>query len=80
MFLKNAISVFKMQINKDTIIGECIRKVEGSAEYLLKRGFFCVGCAAANFESLGVGLRMHGKTDEEIEDIIKELNKMAKND
>lgn len=69
-----------MQITKDTIIGDCISKHPSTAEYLQGIGFYCVGCAMANMETLEMGLKVHGKSDKEIDEIVKKLNEVAKND
>lgn len=79
-FRLNVRSVFTMQITKQMMIGECIMKYPDTAEYLFEQGFMCVGCAAANFETLEEGLKVHGKSDKEIDNIVKELNKLIKND
>ncbi len=65
-------------IKKDTIIGEAISEYPQLAEFLFDLGFMCVGCSAAQFETLEQGLKVHGKTDKEIEEIIKKLNKLIK--
>ncbi len=65
-------------INKEMIISECITKYPETAEYLTNLGFHCIGCFAAGFETLEQGLKVHGKSVEEIDKIIKELNKLIK--
>jgi len=63
-------------ITKNTIIGECINKNPKIAEFLFNLGFQCIHCFAANFETLEQGLKLHGKSDKEIKEIIKKLNKI----
>ena len=75
MFLWIVQCAIKM-ITKKTIIGECIAKHPKTAEYLMEQGFHCVGCPAASFETLEEGLQMHGKSEEEINKIIKKLNEL----
>jgi len=65
---------FTMKITKDTIIGECIEKYPDTLGFLLEEGFHCVGCFAAHFETIEMGFKMHGKSDEEIKRIVKKLN------
>ena len=77
MFQKNVRYVSKM-ITKDMIIGDCLAKYPKTAEYLLSQGLHCIGCFAANMETLEQGLKVHGKSDKEIDKIIKELNKLTK--
>ena len=67
-------------ITKDMIIGECIAKYPATAEYLLEIGFHCIGCFAANFETIEQGLKAHGKSDKEIKQIIKNLNKIIEDE
>lgn len=69
-----------MKINKNMLIGECITKYPQTAEFLLDAGIHCVSCFAANFETIEQGLIGHGKTKEEIKQIIKELNVLVKNE
>jgi hybrid cluster-associated redox disulfide protein len=64
-----------MKITKDTIIGEVISKRPELIEHFFKEGVFCVGCGAANFETIEQGLMGHGKSKEEINNFIKKLNK-----
>ena len=75
VYQKIVIYAMKM-ITKNMIIGECISKYPETAEYLMKMGFHCIGCFAAGFETLEQGLKSHGKSNEEIEKIIKDLNKL----
>ena len=74
MFQKNARYVFTMKINKDMIIGECLAKYPQTAKVLFDHGIHCVGCFAANMETLEDGLQRHGLSEEEVNKIIKELN------
>ncbi|MBT3691156.1 DUF1858 domain-containing protein [Candidatus Woesearchaeota archaeon] len=62
-------------ITKDMLIGEIISKNPKLAEELTNMGMFCVGCPGAQFETLEQGLKVHGKTDKEIADFVKKLNK-----
>ena len=77
MYQKIVIYATKM-ITKNMIIGECISRYPETADYLMKMGFHCIGCFAAGFETLEQGLKSHGKSKEEIEKIIKDLNKLIK--
>lgn len=44
------------------------------AEILMKEGIFCAGCPGAAMETVEQGLKAHGKSDEEIEKIVKKIN------
>ena len=61
-------------------IGELIYEYPEAAMLLMEQGIHCVGCGAANFETLEQGLMGHGKTEEEIEEIIKSMNELIKKD
>ena len=64
-------------INKDLTIGEFVESYPQLVEILLAEGVHCVGCGAAFWETLEEGLAGHGKTEEEIDDVIKRLNEAA---
>ena len=64
-----------MKITKDTIIGEIVSNRPDLVEHFFEEGVFCVGCGAANFETIEQGLSVHGKTEEEINNFIEKLNK-----
>lgn len=63
-----------MRIKKDMTIGELVVAYPSSVEILLDAGVHCVGCGAANFETLEQGLAGHGMTEEEVDSVIKKLN------
>jgi hybrid cluster-associated redox disulfide protein len=65
-----------MKITKDTIIGECILAHPELADVFLDFGVHCVGCFAAQMETIGQGLKLHGKSDKEITNFIKKLNEL----
>lgn len=62
------------KITKEITIGELIRQYPGTAELLLAEGIHCIGCGAANFETLEQGLAGHGRSADEIEKIVNALN------
>ena len=61
-------------------IEKCITKYPQIAEKLFEMGFHCIGCHAAQFETLEEGLKGHGYSEKEIEKTIKEFNKIIKNE
>jgi iron-sulfur cluster assembly protein len=69
-----------MKITRQTIIGDCITAHPDIADFLMGLGFHCVGCFAAAFETLEQGLQVHGKSDKEINEIIKRLNNIIENE
>lgn len=52
-------------------------KREELAMVLMKAGLGCLGCAAAQFETLEQGLLAHGKSPKEITTIISDLNSVV---
>jgi iron-sulfur cluster assembly protein len=69
-------------IKKDILISEIFNKYPEKsseiAEILMEAGIRCFGCAAASFESLEEGLKSHGLTDIEIEELINKINLVLK--
>ncbi len=61
-------------ITKKMKIGEAIKEKSKVAEVLIEQGIFCVGCPAAAMETIEQGLQAHGKSDKEIDEIIKKMN------
>jgi len=61
-------------VHKDMTIGELVQKFPSLAEILTEEGVHCVGCGAAYFETIEQGLMGHGRTDEEVAEIVKKLN------
>ena len=66
-----------MKVTKDMIIGECINKYPATMEILLNARVHCVGCFAANMETIEMGLKGHGMPDEQVNKILADLNKAA---
>ncbi len=62
------------KIAKDMKIDEIILIKPSAAEILSEEGFHCFGCMASSLETLEQGLIAHGKTKEQINEIIKRLN------
>ncbi|HME86821.1 MAG TPA: iron-sulfur cluster assembly accessory protein [Candidatus Nanoarchaeia archaeon] len=63
-----------MQITKDMTIGDLVQSYPSVVEILMDEGVHCVGCGAAYFETIEQGLMGHGKSPEEVELIVKQLN------
>jgi iron-sulfur cluster assembly protein len=66
------------KINKEMNIAELVYNYPEAAMMLIEEGVHCVGCGAANFETIEQGLMGHGKSEEEIEEIIKAMNDLIK--
>lgn len=65
------------KITAETNIGDLVSMYPGAARLLLDAGVHCIGCHAAHFETLGEGLRNHGKSEEEINDLLDKMNAVA---
>lgn len=64
-------------ITKDMTISEVIEKYPSTIETLLMAGVHCIGCHISYYETLEQGMKNHGITDEEIDNVIKEMNKIV---
>lgn len=58
-------------ISKDMNILEIVEKYPQSLEVFAKYGLGCIGCAAARFENLEAGAKVHGFDPEEM---VAEIN------
>ena len=68
------------RINKDMTIGDLVQKYPSVTEILLGEGVHCVGCGASYSETIEQGLAGHGKTDEEIAEVVKRMNEAIPNE
>lgn len=60
----------KMDINKDTTIGEILEMAPEKAEILLEIGMHCLGCPASQMETLEEACGVHGI---DVEEVIEKL-------
>ena len=65
----------EQKITKTMTIGEVVHQYPSVAEILMAEGVHCVGCGAAYDETIEQGLSAHGKTEEEIDNVVEQLNK-----
>ncbi len=61
-----------MEVTKDMLIGELIRKKPESVEILMRFGMGCIGCPSSQMESLEEAAMVHGLN---IDRLMAELNK-----
>ena len=73
-FMKKIQTKKTVKITKRMTISELLDVQPDSMEILLNAGLHCIGCGASSFEALEDGMRMHGFSDSEIDDIITQLN------
>lgn len=60
------------QVTKDTLIGEALMMDMGIADVLMASGMHCVGCPAAQGESIGEACEVHGIDADELTSKINE--------
>ena len=65
------------KITKNMTLGEIAEKYPKAVEVLMKYGLHCIGCSAASWETLEQGATAHNITAEELDEILKELNKLV---
>ncbi|MBC8500368.1 MAG: DUF1858 domain-containing protein [Nanoarchaeota archaeon] len=77
--MKQKQKVAKQKITKDMTIGEVAQNFPAAIEILLAEGVHCVGCGAAFFETIEQGLMVHGKSEKEIDKVLKRMNEHVAN-
>ncbi len=63
------------KVTKDMAISKILEKKPESAAVFMKHGFHCLGCVAAQFETLEQGAKAHGI---DADKLIKEINEASK--
>lgn len=61
-----------MEVKKDMLIGELIRKKPAAIEILMQFGMGCVGCPSSQMESLEEAAMVHGLN---LDSLMEALNK-----
>jgi len=64
------------KITKDMNLGEVVIAHPILAEVLLDYGLHCVGCFANSFDTIEMGSKVHGMTDQEIDEMVVRLNEV----
>lgn len=64
------------KITKDTTIGEIVDKYPQVVDTLTSYGVHCVGCHVSPFESLEMGFKGHGMSDEQVNEAVIKLNEV----
>jgi len=65
-----------MKVTNDTQINNLIEAHPEVAEILMAYGLHCVGCHFSDLDTIEDGATMHGLSDDELELMIKDVNKM----
>jgi len=63
------------RVTEHMIIGDIVERYPSVIGPLMEAGIHCVGCGAAHNETLREGLLGHGKTEQEMRDLIAALNR-----
>ncbi len=66
----------KAVVTKEMTFGEVLQKHPECAEAMLSRGMHCCGCHMAASETIEQGAVAHGMPGKEIDDMVKEMNKI----
>lgn len=61
-------------VQKDMLLGEVVAKYPAAAEIMLGYGLHCVGCFANAFDTVEVGAKVHGMTNEQVEEMVGKIN------
>lgn len=61
-------------VSKEMNLGEVIFKYPEAAEILTDYGLHCVGCFASSFDTIEQGAKIHGLSDEELQEMIDRIN------
>ena len=64
------------KINKDTNLAQLVSDFPDTQEVLLDWGLHCVGCALNTLDSIEMGAKLHGYSDEEIAELVDRLNEI----
>jgi hybrid cluster-associated redox disulfide protein len=64
------------KITKEMGIMEIIQKKPEAAPIMMEYGLHCIGCMAAQFESLEQGCMAHGITEENIDEMVEKINNL----
>lgn len=63
-----------MNVTKDTNLGDLVKSYPQAGVILLEYGLHCVGCFANTYDTIEMGARVHGMTDEEVDEMIGRVN------
>ena len=64
-----------MKITKDSNLGEIAQKYPETIDVFMKHGLHCIGCVAAQYETLEQGAKAHGI---DVKKLVDDLNKAVK--
>ncbi len=62
------------KVQKQHNLAEVVFKYPEAAEVLIDYGLHCVGCGASSFDTIEIGAKLHGMSDEEIDEMVERIN------
>lgn len=63
-------------ITRDMILGEIVADFPDTALVMMEYGLHCVGCFANAFDTVESGARIHGLSEEEINQMVSDMNEV----
>ena len=67
-----------IKITKDMTVQEIVERFPMTMPVMMKYGIQCFGCHASTWETLEMGVKGHGMTDEQFAEMLKEMNECVK--
>lgn len=67
----------ELKITKDMTVGDMVSRYPRTVNVMLSNGLHCIGCAANPYETVENGALGHGMTQEQVDQLIEELNRVA---
>jgi hybrid cluster-associated redox disulfide protein len=68
----------KAFVKKEDKIGKLIRNFPQTIAVFNDFELFCVGCPASENETIEEGVKAHGKTEEELNELVEKINELLK--
>ena len=62
------------KVTKDILMSDLVFAHPEAVEVLMDYGLHCVGCAANSFDTVEMGTKIHGMSDEEINEMMVKVN------
>jgi iron-sulfur cluster assembly protein len=73
---EQAVTEINRQMTIEEILGMFPHKAQKLSQEITNAGLHCIGCHAAVWETLEGGMMSHGKTNEQINELVNRLNKL----
>ncbi|MFH1849461.1 MAG: DUF1858 domain-containing protein [archaeon] len=63
------------KVTKDMTLGDVVAKHPHAAEIMMRFGLHCIGCHVSAYETVEQGALGHGMSAEDLDSMLKEINK-----